>query len=77
MEEVTEINVEVFDPTLEKKEAGMIIIGSCLVLAFGFSIQRSVLQLLKRKYDRAINCIIFYQQVSLVELSQERFADFC
>ena len=63
-EAITDVSTELFEPTLEKDKASLVFSLTCLVLVFGFLVQRSVFQLLKRKSGRAVNKIILYQQVS-------------
>ena len=62
-EAIIDVDLEFFKPTLKPEESIVICTLTCLAFCFGFLVQRSVFQLLKRKSDRAVNSIIFYQQV--------------
>ncbi len=63
-DKISNVTMEEFIPTLETPLAVIIVILTIINFLFGSIVQLKVFKLLGRKSDRAINRIIYFQQVN-------------
>ncbi len=64
MPDVEFVGIESFLPTLPTFQGGIIAAMTLLVSLFAILVQIKVLKMLRLRADRAINRMIFFQQVS-------------
>ncbi len=63
--QLQDLDVEEYLPTLSDLEAFGIISLTALAVLYGAVVQKKIFQLLAKRSDRAINKVIYFQQVKL------------